>query len=282
GGDDFLTKPVRPAELLLRVQAALKLRRLRAERHGLYEVLRQQRDDLMRASLYKERLTAFLVHDLKNPVNGMMLGAQLILRDRQASAASRDAAASIQNEARTLVRMIMNLLDISRGDEGRLVAVRAPVDLRALVGEVLEALSAHASDAGVELVAAFEVTTVEADADLVRRVLENLVENALRHAPEGSAVRVSTLRREGEVELQVADAGRGVPPALRERIFERFVQAEGGAASSRAGRGLGLAFCKLAAEAHGGRVWVEDGSPGAIFCVRLPLEAPRAEGGSPS
>jgi two-component system, sensor histidine kinase and response regulator len=278
GGDDFLTKPVRPTELLLRVQAALKLRRLRAERHGLYEILRQQRDDLMRASLYKERLTAFLVHDLKNPVNTMMLNAQLVLRDGQASAASREAAASIQGEARTLVRMIMNLLDISKGDEGRLVVMRAPIDLAALVGEVLEALSASAADVGVELTATFEVTRLEADADLLRRVLENLVENAIRHAPSGSAVRVSTLRREDEVELRVADEGRGVPPELRERVFERFVQGEGGSASSRAGRGLGLAFCKLAAEAHGGRVWVEDGSPGAVFCVRLPLGARRAEG----
>lgn len=270
GGDDFLTKPVRPAELLLRVQAALKLRTLRAERHGLYEVLRQQRDDLLRASLYKERLTAFLVHDLKNPVNAMMLNAQLIVREAGASPPSREAAASILTEARTLVRMIMNLLDISKADEGRLVAVRASVDLAKLVGEVLEALGPRARDAEVELASSVEAAGVEADADLLRRVLENLVENALRHAPRGTAVRVSVRRRGGEVELRVADAGRGVPPEQRERIFERFMQAEMAPNASRGGRGLGLAFCKLAAEAHGGRIWVEDGSPGAVFCVRLP------------
>jgi two-component system, sensor histidine kinase and response regulator len=278
GGDDFLTKPVRPTELLLRVQAALKLRRLRAERHGLYEILRQQRDDLMRASLYRERLTAFLVHDLKNPVNTMMLNAQLMLRDAGAVPTSREAAASILGEARTLVRMIMNLLDISKGDEGRLVALRAPVDLAALVGEVLEGLSMRARDAAVGLGAAVEVKGLEADADLLRRVLENLVENAIRHAPRGTTVQVSSARRGDEVELRIADEGRGVPPELRERVFERFVQAEAGPTSSRAGRGLGLAFCKLAAEAHGGRVWVEDGSPGAVFCVRLPAVAPPAGG----
>ncbi len=277
GGDDFLTKPVRPAELVLRVQAALKLRKLRAERHGLYEIMRRQRDDLMRVSLYKERLTAFLVHDLKNPVNTMMLNAQLIVRDAQTSPASREAAASIQAEARTLVRMIMNLLDISKADEGRLVALRAPVDLAALVGEVLEALSARASDAGVELDATFEVAQAEADADLLRRVLENLIENAIRHAPSGTTVRVDALRRGDEVELRVADRGPGVPPELRERVFDRFVQAESGLPSSRAGRGLGLAFCKLVAEAHGARVWVEDGSPGAVFCFRLPAGGPPAK-----
>ncbi|MCU0687460.1 MAG: hybrid sensor histidine kinase/response regulator [Polyangiaceae bacterium] len=273
GGDDFLTKPVRPTELLLRVQAALKLSQLRAERHGLYEVLRQQRDDLLRAALYKERLTAFLVHDLKNPVNAMMLNAQLIARDAGTSLPSRESAASILGEARTLVRMIMNLLDISKGDEGRLVVVRAPVELAKLVGEVLEALGPRARDAEVELVSSIEAAGVEADADLLRRVLENLVENAVRHAPRGTAVRVSALRRGGQVELRVADAGRGVPPELRERIFERFMQVETSPDSSRAGRGLGLAFCKLAAEAHGGRIWVEGGSPGALFCVSLPSEA---------
>ncbi|HEU4404571.1 MAG TPA: hybrid sensor histidine kinase/response regulator [Polyangiaceae bacterium] len=270
GGDDFLTKPVRPTELLLRVQAALKLRRLRAERHGLYEVLRQQRDDLLRASLAKERLTAFLVHDLKNPVNAMALHAQLILRDAKASASSREAAASIVAESSALGRMIVNLLDISKADEGRLAPAKAPVDLGALVGEVLEALGPRAREADVELGASVEAAGLEADADLVRRVLENLVENAIRHAPSRTTVRVSVARRGGAVELRVADAGRGVPPGLRDRIFERFVQGEGGPASSRAGRGLGLAFCKLAAEAHGGRVWVEDGSPGAVFCVSLP------------
>jgi signal transduction histidine kinase len=277
GGDDFLTKPVRPADLASRVQAALKVRKLRAERHGLYEMLRRQRDDLLRASLYRERLAAFLVHDLKNPVNAMMLNAQLIERDRRASPASRESAASIRAEARTLVRMIMNLLDISKGDEGRLVTVPAPVDLGALVADVIAAHAARAADAGVRLDAVLEVTTLDADGELLRRALENLVENAVRHAPPGTAVRVCALRRGDEVELRVADAGRGVAPELRERVFDRFAQAEGEAPSSRAGRGLGLAFCKLVAEAHAGRVWVEEGSPGAVFCVRLPASAPAAE-----
>ena len=82
GGDDFLTKPVRPTELLVRVQSALKLRRMSEELRGHYELLKRQRDDLLRLQLQKERLTAFVVHDLKNPVNSMDLHAQVLLRDK--------------------------------------------------------------------------------------------------------------------------------------------------------------------------------------------------------
>jgi DNA-binding response OmpR family regulator len=121
GGTDFLTKPVRPTELVVRVQAALKLRRLSGELEEQYAVLRRQRDDLFRLQLQKERLTAFVVHDLKNPVNAMDLQAQIVLRDKSVGASARESAAQIRTEARHLTRLILNLLDISKADEGQLV-----------------------------------------------------------------------------------------------------------------------------------------------------------------
>ena len=103
-------------------------------------------------------------------------------------------------------------------------------------------------------------------------MLENLIENAVRHGAEGSRVLVASAERDGWVELRVTDAGPGVPPEMRETIFDRFVQLEGDRAATRSGRGLGLTFCKHAVEAHGGRIWVEDAEPGATFCVRLPRD----------
>ena len=110
--------------------------------------------------------------------------------------------------------------------------------------------------------------TLHADPELITRVIANLVDNAIRHAPEGSEIRVALAPSYSGVELRVADAGPGVPREAREAVFERFRSGNGNATHTN--RGLGLAFCKLAVEAHHGRIWIEDASPGAVFCVSLP------------
>lgn len=272
GGDDFLTKPVRPTELLVRVQSALKLRRMGAELREHYDLVRSQRDALMRLQLQKERLSAFVIHDLKNPVSSMDLHAQLVLRDPQLAPKARQSVERIREDARSLLRLLLNLLDLSRSEEGELVAKKGELDLDSLVREAMETLDAKARNGGVALVRAVDVAgPVHADADLLRRVLENLLENAVRHAPEGSEVRVSAGKHAGQVVLRVSDQGVGIDPALRERVFERFVQLEHGErVVARTSRGLGLTFCRSAVEAHGGKIWVEDGNPGAVFCVSLP------------
>ncbi len=266
GGDDFLTKPIRPNELVARVQAGLKLRRLAAERSELYAQLKHQRDDLQRLQLQKEQLVAFLVHDLKNPVNSIGLQAELVLRDRDGSERSRRAAGQIRDEGRSLLRMITTLLDIAKADEGQLAPVRRRIPLEALVTEVIAEHALQAETASVRLSHRIDTSTLSADPELFRRVLENLVENAIRHAPEDSDVRITARAAREGVELVVKDAGPGIAANLRERVFERFVQT-GSEATTRSNRGLGLAFCKLAVEAHGGRIWIEDGSPGAAFCI---------------
>ena len=269
GGSDFLTKPVRPTELVVRVESALKLRQLGIELREHYELLRQQRDDLLRLQLQKERLTTFVVHDLKNPVNTMDLHAQLLLRHRDLPQSAVDSAKQIRAEARLLTAMILNLLDLAKADEGQLLARPAEVDLAALVNDVLTDLAANADAHGVRLESALELTHVSADPDLFRRALSNLVDNAIRYSPKGTCIRVIAQVRVDGFEIRVTDAGTGVPPDMRDKIFDPFVQGEPDVASRR-GRGLGLTFCKVVAEAHGGRIWVEDGTPGAVFCMRIP------------
>lgn len=271
GGDDYLTKPVRPTELVIRVQAALKFRRMSAELREHYELVRRQRDDLIRLQLQKERLTAFVVHDLKTPVNTMDLHAQLLLRDPEVGTRARESVQRIRDEARCLLRLVLNLLDISKSEEGQLMPRRTDVDLDALITDLLAAHEAKAQAAGVTLRRTVEIRTITADVDLLRRVIENLLDNALRHAPERSEVRITAAKREGGFEIRVADTGPGISPEMREKIFERFMQIESGERGvTRTGRGLGLTFCKLAIEAHGGTIWVEEAKPGAVFCVRLP------------
>lgn len=271
GADDFLTKPVRPTELIVRVQSVLKLRRMGDELREHYELIRKQRDDLLRLGLQKEMLTAFVVHDLKNPVGSIDLHAQALARDRTLPEGARESALHIRASARNLMRLIQNLLDISKSEEGKLAPKRAGVDLGALMGEVREVFEVQARDAQVTLEADAGAVTLSADPSLIRRVLENLTENAIRHAPPGSAVRLRAERQGSEVDIRVSDEGAGIPPELRDKVFDRFVQLDAASpAQSRSGRGLGLTFCKLAVEAHGGRVWIEDASPGTIVRVRLP------------
>lgn len=271
GGDDFLTKPVRPTELVVRVQTALKLRQLRVELREHYDLLKRQRDDVMRLQLQKERLTAFVVHDLKNPVNTMDLHAQLLLREPGLSEGALDSLNQIRYEARQLNRLIMNLLDVSKAEEGKLAPTKVTLDLAALAAEVVLELEAVANARKVTLGVSLEVNILSADRELLRRLLVNLVENAIRHAPSGTAVTIASTAKDGEVELRVRDAGKGIPVDMRERIFDPFVQIDVATASAtRGGRGLGLAFCKLVAIAHGGCIWAEDAAPGAVLGVRLP------------
>ena len=271
GADDYLTKPIRPTELVVRVQTALKLRRLGADVRDHHEQIRRQRDDLTRLGLQKELLMAFVIHDLKNPIGSIDLLAQALVRDRELHQDARDTAAAIRGSTRQLMRLIHNLLDISKSEEGKLAPKRAEIDLRALVEEVRETFEVQARAARVTLETRVDAATVVADEDLIRRVLENLTDNAIRHAPKRSIVELGADRLGLEIELRVVDRGEGVPADLRERIFDRFVQLERSTGPlSRSGRGLGLAFCRLAVEAHGGRVWVEDAEPGTRFCVRLP------------
>ena len=265
GGDDFLTKPVRPNELVLRIRLALAMKEHTSE---LDAALKKQSDDLLRAQLQKERLAAFVVHDLKNPVNAMDLHAQLLLRDKTLSPDAARSVQQIRNEARHLTRMILNLLDVTKSDEGKLVAKREPIDVRALFDATASELAPAATARKVQIAVDLSPTKLVGDADLLGRALVNLTENAIRHAPAGTTVRLSVRSLDDAAELRVSDDGPGIPSEKRAAIFEPFTQLDPG--GTRAGRGLGLSFCKIAAEAHGGTIAIEDTAVGTTFVVKVP------------
>lgn len=270
GADDFLTKPVRPAELALRVQTALKVRSVRSELREQYELVRRQRDDLMRLQLQKERMSAFLVHDLKNPINTLDLWAQQALMDPALSPRSGRALRHIREETRTLTRMVVNLLDISKSEEGRLEPKLEHIELVDFFESVFEEMTLKAAAQEVTLQSDITAGAIVGDRDLLRRVFVNLVENAVRHSPADSTIVVSAKTNAEGTRVSVADRGGGVPQSLREQVFQPFVQLGSEEIKERTGRGLGLTFCKLAVEAHSGQISIEDGEPGAVFVVWLP------------
>ena len=214
---------------------------------------------------------AFIVHDLKNPVNSMDLHAQVLQRDRELSRGAQESVTQIRAGARRLGRMILNLLDVSKADEGKLAPRLGKVDLRRLVENVASDLGIDAEQRNVTLGVSLETDRLRADDDLLRRTLANLVENAIRYAPTSTTVSITSTRRADGIELRVADLGRGIPMEMRETIFSPFVQVQSGdRVEAHTSRGLGLTFCKLVVEAHGGRIWIEDARPGTVFCMTVP------------
>lgn len=272
GADDFLTKPINRTELLIRVRSLLWVKRLRDELTQGYELIRAQRDALIRAQRQKEELSALVVHDLKSPLAAIVATADYLASEERLEPDHRQAMRDVLSAAHSMHRMVMNLLDISRSEDGTLVPKLVDVDLQALVAEICHTAKRRAEDEAVTLTYDVGVGVVRGDKDLLHRMIENLIDNGIRYTPKGKSVDVRAERAEdGSVELRVSDEGPGVPAEWRERIFDKYVQVGGATNGARHSRGLGLAFCRLAAEAHGGRIWVEDNRPkGSSFRVRLP------------
>jgi signal transduction histidine kinase len=208
-------------------------------------------------------------HELRTPVSVIRSAADVTLSQPDRSTAEyQDSITVIAEQARRLTRLVEDLFLLARSD----VSPRPLATTRFYLDDVL----AECARAGEMLGAALDVhievavekdVEVEADEDLIRRMVMNLLENAVRHTPRGAGVQMSMTRDRDEVRIAVRDNGPGVPPRDRERIFERFVRLESGGPG---GAGLGLPIARWIAEAHGGALTLADASsPGSLFVVRL-------------
>lgn len=264
GGVDYITKPFRMEEVHARVRTHLALQRTSREleqRNARLRELEQLRDDLVH----------MIVHDMRSPL--MVLRGHLeLLRQGGVGKLSADAEQDLRCalEATDHLKSMANeLLDVSRLEEGKLPLSLEPHDLVALVGEVAEGIRVLDRERVIQ-VEGPKALLVTCDGRLLRRVVENLLSNAVKHTPAGGAIEVVITSPGERARVVVADHGPGIPAEERRRIFDKFTGATALREGTYHSAGLGLAFCKLAVEAHGGRIGVEPRKPrGSSFWFEL-------------
>ncbi len=224
----------------------------------------------------KRVLAALVVHDLRSPLSAIHGYLNLIREEVTGDKPAKEQTLLYLDDAMTLVNkalgLVATILDVDELEDGILRAQLAPFRIIELIERARAGNRAQfeVRDLTVEVDVDPDMV-VRLDRDLFSRIVENLIDNSARYAPRGGRVAVR-VRRDGQgVEIAIGNSGPPVPESERERIFGRYFQVEARRAAARANRGLGLYFCKLAAEAHGGTIHVEQrGDLGAVFVVRIP------------
>ncbi|HEX8692189.1 MAG TPA: response regulator [Longimicrobium sp.] len=275
GGDDFLTKPFNRPVLVARIRSLLKLK-------TASDALERSYRKLQELERLKDDLTRMVVHDLKSPLASVLGTLELAVDGDLGplSAEQRRFLCDARDRGEDALRIIDNLLDLTRLEESRVQLEPRDLDVSRLLAEVAGAWTVRAEQLGSRVVAEGPAgVAARADEGLLRRVLANLVGNALRHAGRGVTVRLSAVPSEGaSVQFTVADDGVGIAPEHHEAIFRKWesLKVPGVGEDSS---GLGLTFCKLAVEAHGGRIWVQSRpGEGSAFHFLVPARVPEPAG----
>lgn len=220
---------------------------------------------------FKQEMVSLVVHDLKNPLAAVIANLDLALLDAaNIPAEAMESLVYAQRSCQRIVRLVENLLDMVRLESRRLPLAKRSVALMALLSRVIQERGAQASARGVTLIlheGPGEVR-VEMDEHLFTRVLENILDNALRYTPRGGRVEANVIREGGRTQVRIGNTGPAIPQDAQRKIFDKFGQAS---VSGRMNLGLGLYFGRLAMEAHGGSIGVESTpSLPTIFVLDFP------------
>ena len=268
GADDFLNKPVDVIELRTRVKSLLRSKNFHDELQDRYVELQELQQT-------RESLTQMIVHDMRNPLTSLVGFAELLTQlnliaddDR-----ARQYLTRVRSSAQTLMDMINTMMDLAKLEAGELVVKVESVLLEDVLENVIDGVGGMVDLKKLRLdIDLSDVSKeVQADREILRRVLVNIVGNATDFSPEKGCITIRSEWVDGCVRLSVIDEGPGVPEAYREHIFRKFGQIEG--QRQEFSTGLGLSFCKLAVEAHGGQIGVadNDGQGGSCFWFTLPV-----------
>ena len=262
GADGWFPRPIEAEEFLARAWSLLRTR-------GLVHSLEERR----RTYRLRQEFSRFLVHDLRAPLTGAVLAIDLA-RMKVADGDSREEVTTTLDDVafglKRITDMVQDILDVDRIDRGKFKVQRTAFALAELLADVKRTFQAPCRERNAPLW--LEGPTdfqLNADRDLIERVLANLVANALHHGPQGQPIIVDVAADLQQVRVAVTNRGEPLPTDDRQRVFEPFVRLAEKFQTS--GAGLGLAFCKLAVEAHGGKIFVEDyAGGGTSFVFTLP------------
>ena len=271
GGDDFLTKPHNRLVLGARVRSLLKLK---AATESLEDTLRKLRE----AEKMRDDLMKMIVHDLKTPLTSVLASLEMIvdgdfggINDEQ-----RKMLVDAEGKAEDLLALIGDLLEVARIEEATMTLDLQPIAPAALLNEVANEWSIRFQQEGAQakVDVADDAPVFEADKPLLKRVLGNLVSNALTHSASAITLQLGARRDNDGILFTVADNGPGIPPEYHEVIFRKFERVKNPSIPRTRSSGLGLAFCKLVVDAHGGRIWVQSAGEGkgSSFHFSLPMK----------
>ena len=279
GADDFLSKPVDRTALLARVKSLLRVKSYHDQLLNSYKEIALKNERLKELERIKEGLTHMIIHDLNNPLSAIYGNLEMIkVENQNLSETELDTMDKCLAYSLGLRQMIQGLLDIHRMEEGKLQPVKELTNVTEMLADLMEQFIARAEMDQISLTFSNsgEVPSVRIDPNLIKRVIANLLSNAIRHTPEGGEIEVTTgfLAEKSSIAFSIKDNGNGLEPEYHQRIFDKFEQVKLKKSGASVGLGgLGLAFCKMAVEAHGGEIWVEsDGNAkGCTFKFMIPV-----------
>lgn len=262
------------------IAAMVRVRRLYLDGRDVLEWVEQDITSQMELEQLRRDLTAMVYHDLRGPLQTVHGSIQRLARNL-----ANHEDPSIWNllqvglrGTRQLRRMVDGLLDVQRLEEGKAILNLHPTEVRVLLADAVQLVQPLALEANMRLKFAIqdELPLVDADMDMIVRVVINLMENAIKYTPAGEVITLGAYHEGDEVRIHVKDSGPGIPPDMKQQIFDKFSRVK--YQNAPKGVGLGLAFCRLAVQAHSGRIWVESElEKGSDFIFTLPVSTVSTE-----
>ncbi len=258
GANDFLHKPMDLEDMALRVRNAIYIKRLHDLVSNAYQQLKSLED-------MRDTLAHMIVHDIRSSLSAMQWGLRMVLKERDPPLTEALKASQLRNllsSTDEVLELPSSVLDVSRMETHKMPVSMERLDLVGIVKDAVESLGIAVEDNPVSVECVKESLNVQCDAKLIKRVLLNILYNAIRHSPFDGSIVIGITEGEDDIRVSITDQGPGIPPDMRAFVFEKYGQVKNAKASGTShSSGLGLNFCKLAIEAHGGAIGV-DSEPG--------------------